>query len=286
MTEREYYGIRKGHIQKELTLSFVNFKKAFLLSYKELDGTGYFQKYFGKDCPDGFDVGKLGDDLATAVFLKTGSENIWPIYEKIDYYSEIEFYTMIEILHDTCSKPLETTYHNFSGCGLHVITADDTEGRKTFRDKINPLLKRYKNIELSEQGEILESIEEGFEQLFAAPIPGDDQENINSRVNAAMLKFRRASSSIDDRRDALKNLADVLEFIRPEIEKLPMSKDTNELFMIANHFGIRHHNVKQKTDYDSPIWHAWIFYCYLSSIHLCLRLIKIPTDSSVPFPNH
>lgn len=57
-----------------------------------------------------------------------------------------------------------------------------------------------------------------------------------------------------------------------------MSKDTNELFEIANTFGIRHHNKRQKTEYDKPIWHAWIFYCYLSTIHLCLRLIKLEEE--------
>ncbi len=273
MAEREYYGVRKGHVPKDQALSFDNLKKAFLITYKELDTKGYFQKYFGKECVDGDYAGKLGDDLKMAIFLKTGIDNIWPIYETLEWNTEIEFYTLIELLHDTCSKPTDSFVHDFSGCGLHVKSADDNAGRQIFREKVNPLLKRYKKIELSSEGEILTSIEEGFEPIFSATIPGDDEENIKSRINAAIHKFRRASASVDTRRDALRDLADVLEFIKPKMLKLQMNKDTNELFEIANTFGIRHHNPRQKTDYDKPVWHAWIFYCYLSTIHLCLRLI-------------
>lgn len=274
MRDKEYFAVRKGHIQPDIALNFENFKKAFMLFYKELDTLGYFQKYFGKDCVDGNMVGKLGDDIPTSIYLKTGLDNLWPILLKIEYYTEIELYTAIEFLHDSCSKPTDSRFHSFAGCGLHVNESDDDEGRKEYREKINLLLKRYKNLEISKQGEILESVEEGFEPLFEAQIPGNDEINIVSRVKGATLKFRRASATIDDRRDALKNLADVLEFIRKQVEQLPMSRDTNELFIIANSFGIRHHNKNQKTEYDTPIWHSWIYYCYLSSIHLCLRLIK------------
>ena len=274
MHEREYYAVRKGHIGRDQVLSFENFKKAFVLYYKDLESQGYFQKYFGKNCVDGYYAGKLGDDLATAIFLKTGSENIWPIWEKIDFYTEVEFYTMIELLYDTCSEPTDTYNHSYFDCGIHVKASDDNTGKRKFREVINPLLKKYKNLELSEHGEILESIEEGFENLFDAPIPSSDEDNITSRVKSAILKFRRASATIDDRRDSLKNLADVLEFLKPQIKNLQMNKDSNELFEIANTFGIRHHNHRQKTDYDKGIWHSWIFYCYLSTIHLCLRLLK------------
>jgi hypothetical protein len=274
MKEKEYYAVRNGHVSSKEVLSFENLKKAFLLIYKQLNNEGYFQKYYGKDCPDGDVIGKLGEDIPTAIYLKTFLQNLWPINYWISYYDEIQFYTIVEFLHNSCSKPVETDYHRFNDCGIHVISSDDEAGGKEFRQRINPLLKRFKKIELTENGDILESIEEGFETLINAKIPSEDSENIVSRINAAVIKFRRASSTLDDRRDALRNLADVLEYTRKQVERLPMSKDTNELFRIANDFGIRHHNTKQKTDYDTPTWHAWIFYCYLSTIHLCLRLIE------------
>jgi hypothetical protein len=52
------------------------------------------------------------------------------------------------------------------------------------------------------------------------------------------------------------------------------SRDEGELFNIANSFAIRHHNPKQKTQYDSGVWLDWIFYSYLNSIELAKKLLK------------
>ena len=49
------------------------------------------------------------------------------------------------------------------------------------------------------------------------------------------------------------------------------SNDEKDLFNIANSFGIRHCNDKQKTDYDSALWLSWMFYYYLATVHVLLR---------------
>jgi hypothetical protein len=102
-------------------------------------------------------------------------------------------------------------------------------------------------------------------------------------VNAASNKFRRYKSSIDEKRDAVRDLADVLEFLRPQLASVLTSKDEADLFNIANNFGIRHHNAKQKDDYDKEIWYTWMFYYYLATIHSVLRLLdrKQPTPTPV-----
>ena len=94
-----------------------------------------------------------------------------------------------------------------------------------------------------------------------------------ARVNAAILKFRRYGSSLDDRRDAVRSLVDVLEYLRPRLQKVLIRKDDAALFQIANEFGIRHHNEKQKNDYDQAIWLNWMFYLYLATIHVVTRLV-------------
>jgi len=48
-------------------------------------------------------------------------------------------------------------------------------------------------------------------------------------------------------------------------------KIQKNLFNIANNFQIRHNNDSQKDNY-SRSWMSWIFYLYLSSIHLLLRI--------------
>jgi hypothetical protein len=48
--------------------------------------------------------------------------------------------------------------------------------------------------------------------------------------------------------------------------------DENDIFNIANRFGIRHHNIDQKNNYDKPIWYSWIFYYYLATLHAVIRI--------------
>ena len=134
---------------------------------------------------------------------------------------------------------------------------------------------RYREgYELSENGEILESPEQGLEDLVLANLPSYDPKNVESRVESAIHKFRRSRSSPDEKRDAIRDLADVLEILKPQITKVISKKDESDLFQIANKFGIRHHNEEQKQDYDKAIWYNWMFYYYLATIHACVRLIK------------
>ncbi len=134
--------------------------------------------------------------------------------------------------------------------------------------------------ELSENGEILELPEQGLEDLVLANLPPHDAENVEQRVESAIHKFRRSRSSLDEKRDAVRDLADVLEFLKPQITKVISKKDESDLFHIANKFGIRHHNEEQKQDYDKAIWYNWMFYYYLATIHACVRLIKKPESES------
>lgn len=90
------------------------------------------------------------------------------------------------------------------------------------------------------------------------------------------MRYRRHGSTIDDRRQAVRDLADVLEYLRPKMKTLLTKSDENDLFNIANNFGIRHHNAKQKTSYDTAIWLSWMFYFYLATLHVILR--KIDSD--------
>jgi hypothetical protein len=123
-------------------------------------------------------------------------------------------------------------------------------------------------------GEIQSRIEAGFEKLFEAPLPSLDSANIEEKISHAKAKFRNARSSLEDRREAIRNLADVLEFLRPQIREYIFSPDESDLFNIVNNFGIRHHNSKQKVRYDKSIWCSWMFYFYLATIHAIMRFIQ------------
>ena len=211
------------------------------------------------------------------IFRKLRKSNLWPIEEKIENYSEDDLFDIIELMFDLISKPLEGIYHQYGGCGWHYSKFDKKTGQSEFCDQINSQLNDYvEGYELSPNGEILLNGSPGLRELLSTEIPEYDPKNVDDKVKYAVLKFRRHRASVEEKREAVQILADVLEFLRPEIKKLSMTKDENEIFNIANNFGIRHHNSNQKTDYNQDAYLEWIFYSYLSTIHLSIRIIQTP----------
>ncbi len=275
MIRREYYSVRTGKMAPDQKMNFDVLKKFFLIVYNKLYKDGYFQKYFGIDCNDGYMEGELGEDIDSIIYVNLRKENLLPIPSKIAEYTEDDLFDIIEFLHDHSSKGLNGFYHTWNNCGYHYQEFNDQEGQKHFREVINPLLKEYLNgFEISDNGEILMLSDTGLSTLFEANIPTTDNINIKDRINLSILKFRRHKSTLDDRKEAIRELADVLEYLRPEIKKYLTKQDENDIFNIANNFGIRHHNNDQKTDYDKAVWYSWIFYFYLATIHSVLRLIR------------
>lgn len=111
---------------------------------------------------------------------------------------------------------------------------------------MNSLLKDYKSgYELSESGQILECPPNGFEPIFQEIEKTNDPANFDDRVNTAIAKFRRYRATMDDKKDAVRTLADVLEYLRKSGIKLP-NKDDDTLFNIINNFDIHHHNREQQ----------------------------------------
>lgn len=272
MIRRNYYSIRTGKVLPDQD-DFGVLKKMFLIVFKTLNSDGYFQKYFGVDCTDGYIPGVLGDDVQSVIYINLRKDKLYPIHEYLDFYSEDDFFDMIEFLHDHCSKGLNGSFHDWNGCGYHYEEFNDLEGQRYFRELLNPILREYKTgYEISSDGEILFLSDHGLSNLFKADIPSDDVKNVKGRIDSAVLKFRKIRSTLDDRRESIRELADVLEYLRPTIKGKLDSKDENDLFNIANNFGVRHHNQQQKTNYDKSIWYSWIFYYYLATLHAVLRI--------------
>lgn len=273
MIKRNYYSVRTGKISPDQQVNFEVLKKLFLVTYNKLNSDGYFQKYFGINCEDGYIPGELGEEIDAIVFVNLRKDNLYPIYQNLPNYTEDDFFDIIEFLHDHCSKGLNGHYHSWNNCGYHYEEFNDIEGQKHYREMLNPILREYKEgFEISDSGEILILSDNGLSNLFEADIPTNDKDNISNKINSAILKFRRHKSTLDDRREAIRELADVLEFLRPAIKQHLNRKDENDIFNIANNFGIRHHNKDQQTEYDKAIWYSWIFYYYLATLHAVLRM--------------
>jgi len=276
MKTRKYYSIRHSKDPNAGRMDLPLLLEVFRDMFLRFEGKGYFQMSFGYICVDaGFVPGNLGGNIELHVLRTLHKSNLWPIEDKCRSYSEEDLFDMLEFLLDFVAKPVQGYYHGYNDCGYHYETFDQQTGRDEFRNAVNELLADYKTgFEVSKDGEILASAEEGLANLFQADLKTSDPKNIENRVQAAVLKFRRYRSSLNDRRDAIRDLSDVLEFLRPKVKKVLTSKDEDDLFNIANNFSIRHHNPKQKTDYDTAIWYSWMFYFYLATIHAFLRLLQ------------
>jgi len=260
--------------------------KLFDHLYNDLEGKGYFQEAFGYDCVDaGYVPGKAGNDVNAYFILKLRKYNLWPVHENYLQYDESDLFDIIELLYDHVSKPLTGMHHTYGDCGWHYSTFNKEAGQIKYRAKINELLRDYgEGYELSPEGEILHMAIPGAEALLNGNLPTYDNKNVDSVVREAISCYKRSRSSLMDKRHAVKTLADVLEFLRPKINTVLTTADERDLFNIANNFGIRHHNPRQKTDYDQDVWLDWIFYYYLATISSVVRLITKQGTTTLPFP--
>lgn len=275
MREKGYYSVRTGKNPRGAKFDLDGLRQLVLSVYNAFRNRDFFQEAFGYECVDSGSVpGSLGEDVSGAVFLALRKNNLWPWPERAGEYGEDDLFDMLEFLYDQVSKPVDGYFHSYSGCGMHYSTFNRPDGQAEFRAALNPVLASYEDgFTLSDTGEILVLPEPGLAPLTDATLPPHDPENVEGRVQAAVARFRRHHASLDDRRQAVRDLADVLEFIRPKVKAVLTQKDEADLFNIANNFGVRHHNDQQKTRYEAAIWYSWMFYYYLATIHAALRLL-------------
>lgn len=278
MNEREYYSSRSGkrHAQRPDLAMFLRLFRSDYLRFRE---DGYFNRAFGYQDGWNYVPGTLGDDIEAEMFRRLGRAGLWPIEQKCESYSEDDLFDVIEFLHEFAAT--NVIQKEIGGEVISMIGPNPIAGRRDFREAINLLLRDYRDgYQLSEDGEVRALGPEDMRPLLEQELPEYDPENVDSRVKAAVRKFTHHTPTLEDRQEAVRQLADVLEFLRKKLEGILPSKEENELFTIANSFGIRHHRTDQKTQYDKGIWLDWIFYCYLNTIHVSVNLLKRAEDSS------
>lgn len=271
---KRYYSIRE---RKRPDLEKCNLElmlRLFYSVYYLLEAEGYFQEAFGIICVDGDTPGLCGIDVKVYFFKHLRKLHLYPISERYPYYSQDDLFDVLELLHDLVSKPIDGNFHSYNQCGMHYYTFDKNAGQIEFRTQMNEILCDYEEgLEISNKGEIQVLGDRGLEYLLKADLLNSNEESMNAKINYAIQKFRRYKSTIDDRKEAVRSLADVLEYLRPQLKGVLNTQDEKDLFNIANNFGIRHNNPQQKTSYDQPIWLSWMFYYYLATIHASQRLI-------------
>jgi hypothetical protein len=274
---KKYWSQRKGLTAKfDLSTLTIAIKSIFCDFFDK----GYFQEYYGYDCVDvGYVYGKAGIDISNFIFRKIRRQIIWPL--EFDSFDEDTLFDIIELLHDTISFPVEGYFHQYAGCGYHYSSFDILKGQDEYRKEVNEIIVDYKSSYiLNSEGIIQHLLTSGLNELTMAKIPSEigEDKKIDNKIERAVAKYRDRHSTFLDRKEAIRELADVLEYLKSTLKDNMTTDDEKELlkiqkdlFNIANNFQIRHNNESQKDNY-SLSWMSWIFYLYLSSIHLLLRI--------------
>jgi hypothetical protein len=276
---KKYWSQRKGLTAK---YSFSSLIIAIKSIFNDFENRNYFQEYYGYYCVDaGYVNGKAGIDISNFIFRKIRRQIKWPL--EFDVFDEDTLFDIIELLHDTISFPLEGYFHEYAGCGYHYSSFDTLKGQDEYRKEINEIIADYESgYILTSEGIIQHLLTPGLNELTMARIPSEigEENKIDNKIDWAVAKYRDRHSTLLDRKEAIRELADVLEYLKSTLKDNMTTDDEKELlkiqkdlFNIANNFQIRHNNDSQKDNY-SRSWMSWIFYLYLSSIHLLLRIRK------------
>ena len=260
---KQYYSVRTGKNKNFSGFNLDILKKLFSDLYSEFVTNGYFKEYFGFECVDaGFVSGIFGENIEAGIYRLLRKDNLWPIKERVNDYEEDDLFDVIEFLYEHVSKPVETdgAYHSWDRCGWHYSKFERENGKKEFLNKVNEILAEYgSGFQMDRDGLILTKDDGALATIYTADIP-TKRDDIRQKMNLAVQKYRQSRSNLEERRIAIRELADILEILEPDIKTYLSKKDDDALFTIVNNFSIRHANEKQKTNYDKNIWYSWMFY--------------------------
>jgi hypothetical protein len=267
---RSYYSSRTK--PGTLTLDKLHWKfQNLYLRFRDVD---YFREQTGitkTETPD-----SVQRDAAIALDFQPFPIDRWTN----DQITEDHVFDMIEFLFDRTSKPIGDweSWVNHRGYETEGYARfEGPAGQEEFRNAANQFLADYKSgYELTQEGKILALGADGLQEILNAEIVPYDEVHVDSKVRDAIRKWRNRELSLDLKQDAIRELADVFEWLKKtkNLSAVLDHNDESALFNIANNFAIRHHNPSQKTNYDPLIWYPWIFHVYLATYHAAIHLLK------------
>lgn len=254
---KKYYSARTN--PKKMTLNELYWKfKNFYILFRD---RGYFEEKLGLNSRTHRSADAEGEAALALNFQP------FPITKWSDeIVSEEHIFDVIEFLYDYVTKPIDVDWGGYN----------EAAGRAEYKDKVNQFLGDYgTGFELNDDGMVLALGGDVLRTIMVAEIVPFDEENVDSKVRSAIIKWRNRQGSLSEKKEAIREMADVFEWLKTKggLYKAVQKSDASGLFDIANNFHIRHHNPKQKTDYDKGIWYSWMFHFYLATYHAAVRLI-------------
>ena len=293
--DRVYYSQRIGR-SPLANPSMNDVARVLTLTVDEMWQRGYMQEWHGYYCISAGNVGgRAAASLPAHIEAETGWRSAWPLsdplfdlddppqsadldWDQMAQLLEDMLFDLIEYFHRHVSQGIEKDKgsHLHNRCGWHYGAFDPGPAQALFRSRMNRTLTNYVvggGFRISENGQVEHTADDGLDQLIDAPLPTKDPD-VAQRVAGAIAIYRNRGRTEEDLRLAVRDLFDALEKLRPQVKAEMLRGDEADLFNIANNFTIRHLNEKQKGNYDSAIWHQWMFYVNLSTIHAITHLMN------------
>jgi hypothetical protein len=263
MTEQPLWSERRGETFGLTEDGFGTLMQAALTRIKE---EGLLDEAFGYD--DGLGIQRRRYDQTAYLTMRFGdpwADELVKHPSFVKYESRGRVYDLIELMYrELVSAPVEVDGTLVTG------NFDNEDGQLRLMEIVNPILARVDPpLELRDTGEIVEAVAEPFQRLVYQPLPeGVPKKEVSDRVDDAVRHYFRRDATTGDRRAAVKELIDALEFMRTDVKEHMLTKDEGALFQLANGFAIRHNKPRTRRDFDEPAWLAWTFYMYLASIRV------------------
>ena len=290
---REYFSRRTGASNNN---SLDDFATRFDVIFKKFVKERYFEQIGIIYAANSIKIKNI-DELEDELVLEFGAKGYAMIPTSINIASldHNSLFDLIEFLADRVSKhsivrKAPSTYeHIFNLRSTSVIadrhryenmysdSYDPEEGKKKWREDLNKYLAHLDPpYQLTTEQNIETLAPDGLVDLMdSCASPSDDDQ---LRIKHACGLFLKHSATKADKMSALNELAGVLESVRYDLKKY-VKEEANELFNIANNYGIRHHRKGQKECDENYL--QWIFYSFLSTINLVVNLSSQHDNTSV-----
>lgn len=252
---KEYYAERHGLLKQKLDINLDKLIEYFITTYRYFYNKGYFKcaiEGVWHQIPYTNDEEQIipptfapSPEIFFANCLQ--DNQIWPVWEYAEYYTEDILFTVIEILYDNIA------IYNYS---LDQLVVD--KPRIEYREHINNLLRMYGDgYYLEPQNGFIMKLPNQALRHQLSYSGGDMPNTIFEQLLTATEMYYRFDSNMEMKKKAINILADILEKERKDLkyilnEEYDINKNEHDrlIFNIVNSFNIRHNRADQKNDYS------------------------------------
>lgn len=199
---RRYYSSRKGAVRITPSEARWRLENLYLL-YSDKD---YFKER----------LGVRGSEIPANLARESAIRLGFPAFPISRWTSqdttEDHVFDVIEFLYDHVSKPGKLIdMVNEGWAYLDYQSYDQASGRAEFTASSNLILWELgEGFELGADGQVRANGTGGLQHIIKAEIVAFDEKNVDSKVVAAIERWRQRHATLDDKKEAIRLLADVL----------------------------------------------------------------------------